>query len=227
MSGITMERSMRSKLIVLLILGNFLVSACTLMDGGGESTALPTSSVGQTSIPASPTIDGPVLETPPLEVTTEPELTETVSLPPIATIAPTPQFVVQPGTPVGTVNIIKPDLSCDWMGIGGQVFGPGGVPVDSLIVEVGGNIVGNEISQLAITGNASIFGPGGYLVELGEVPIASEGTLWIQLFSEGDPQSEKIYLTTYAECDRNLLIVNFMDSSSMADVQIRLPVIIK
>lgn len=219
---------MRSRFIVVFILGILLISACNLVEIGGESTAIPTSEDNHTPLPTSPTGDGPGMETPTLEETTdsEPAPTETVSITPTATMVPTPtpHFVVQPGTPIGTVNIVKPDTSCNWIGIGGQVFGQDGVPVDGLIVEVGGSISGNEISQLAITGNAPILGPGGYLFELGDMPISSDGTVWLQLYSDGVPQSEKIFLTTYAECERNLLLVNFTESTA---VQVRLPIIIK
>lgn len=222
---------MRSTFIVVFILGILIVSACTLQEGGGASTAIPTSDDNHTPMPTSPTGDGPGMETPTLEETTdsEPALTETVSIPPTATLVPTPtpHFVVQPGTPLGTSNIVEPDSSCDWMGIGGQVFDQDNVPVNDLIVEVGGTILGNQISQLAITGNAPIFGPGGYLIELGDMPMASDGTLWMLLYLDGVPQSEKIFLNTYAECERNLLIINFMESTAISDIQVQLPIIIK
>ena len=114
-----------------------------------------------------------------------------------------------------------------WMGIGGQVFDAVGVPVDGLIVELGGTIACTEISILAITGNAPVFGPGGYIIELGNTPVASEGTLWLQLLSEGEPQSEKIVLATSAECEQNLLLVNFTERHTVSDIQVRLPIIIK
>ncbi|MCK5430107.1 MAG: hypothetical protein KAI94_11580, partial [Anaerolineales bacterium] len=81
---------------------------------------------------------------------------------------------------------------------------------------------------LAITGNTPVFGPGGYLIVLADIPIASDGTLWLQLYdSAGEPQSNKIFLTTYSECERNLLLVNFSESVTISDVQVRLPIIIK
>jgi hypothetical protein len=138
-----------------------------------------------------------------------------------------PRFMLQPGTPKGTVNFVNPEMDCNWVGIGGQVFDADGVPVDGLIVELGGTIAGNEISKLTITGNAPVFGPGGYVIELGNTPVASEGTLWLQLLSEGEPQSEKILLVTSADCEQNLLLVNFSEIHTVSDIQVRLPIIIK
>jgi hypothetical protein len=41
-------------------------------------------------------------------------------------------------------------------------------------------------------------------------PADSESTLWIQLFSlEGTPLSDQIYLITYDDCQKNLLLMNF------------------
>jgi hypothetical protein len=40
--------------------------------------------------------------------------------------------------------------------------------------------------------------------------VASSGTLWVQAVdAAGMPLSERVYLTTYPDCEHNLLIVNF------------------
>lgn len=220
---------MRFLNLIVLIWLILTLSACTSI-GGGDSTSVPTVGIF-TPFPTSPTEVGGGVGTPTLEVTkvSDPTPTGTVSVPSTPTIVPTPmpRFMVQPGTPKGTENFVNPEIDCNWMGIGGQVFDADGVPVDGLIVELGGTIAGTEISFLAITGNAPVFGPGGYIIELGNTPVASEGTLWLQLLSEGEPQSEKILLATSAECEQNLLLVNFTESHTVSGIQVRLPIIIK
>jgi hypothetical protein len=56
----------------------------------------------------------------------------------------------------------------------------------------------------------SIYGPGGYEFELGEGPVASTQTLWVQLLDQAMlPLSDKIYFDTFSECDKNLILINF------------------
>jgi len=131
--------------------------------------------------------------------------------------SPTPfyRYIVQPGTPVHTANFVNPGAACDWMGIGGQVFGRDEKPVSGLIVEVGGNLDGEPILVLSLTGNSSVLGPGGYEITLADKTIASQETLWLQLYDlNGMPQSEKISFDTMAgegSCDKNLIIINFSE----------------
>lgn len=220
---------MRFRYLIISILLMLSLAACTTI-GGGDSTGIPTEGISTPSLTLPTDIVGGK-ETPTLDHTEDVvlTLTGTVSVPSTPTMVPTPmaRFMIQPGTPKRTVNFANPDMNCDWMGVGGQVFGDKGSPVDGIVVELGGTIAGTEISLLAITGNAPVFGPGGYIFELGNTPVASEGTLWLQLLSEGEQQSEKILLTTSAECEQNLLLVNFSESITVSDIQVRLPIIIK
>jgi hypothetical protein len=66
-------------------------------------------------------------------------------------------------------------------------------------------------TKTAMTGIAPQFGPGGYEIQISDLPIASTKTLWIQLVDPALlPISDKIYFDTYAECDKNLTIINFV-----------------
>ena len=127
-------------------------------------------------------------------------------------------FVLQAGTPTFTSNFIDLEASCDWMGVGGQVFDRNDKPVTGLVAEVGGSLEDKVILSLALTGGSTILGPGGYVVKLTDQPIASENTLWIQLFDLGGaPLSEKIYFSTFADsakCEKNLVIINFRELGS-------------
>jgi hypothetical protein len=140
------------------------------------------------------------------------------------------RYSLQMGTPAATANFLQPEAGCSWMGIGGQVFNRNDRPVAGLIVEVGGILDGSPILLLSITGDSTALGPGGYEVKLADGPVASQGTLWLQLHDlMGIPQSEKIYFDTYSgegECDRNLVIINFRELSN-EQVEQYLPSIFK
>jgi hypothetical protein len=61
-----------------------------------------------------------------------------------------------------------------------------------------------------LTGSAPALGPAGYVFNLSDHPIASQGTLFIQLRdNQGIPLSERIPITTFDTCDKNLVLVNW------------------
>lgn len=225
---------MKSRINIAIILAMFVLSSCTLptlpdldIPDLGRPTrvvVIPPDATNppQDEVPVGTATATTTPEIAPLPTETSPEATPTV--------APTPpaRFVLQAGTPLGTTNFAQPGRGCNWMGIGGQVFGLEGLPVTDLVIEVGGTLGGSDVSQLAVTGGTAAFGPGGYLVELAEQPIASEETLWLQLYdSAGEAQSTKITISTYAECERNLVLVNFSDREARADKKVSLPLILK
>jgi hypothetical protein len=212
--------------VFVLIL--FVLTACSLPTVGEQT-------------PLAPTISSPVEVTPTfiLPETAEPEPSPTM----IATeiIQPTPpvkvidsaqstpvivatpvemyRFVVQAGTPVLTSNFVDLEAGCNWMGVAGQVFNRTDQPVEGLIAEVGGSLAGNTTLSLALTGGFSALGSGGYLIKLSDQPIASENTLWVQLFDlSGTALSEKVYFSTFAGddgCEKNLVVVNFRELGSL------------
>jgi len=122
-------------------------------------------------------------------------------------------FEVQPSTPIGMVAWFNlPSPGCSYMGVGGQVFDFQGAPRNGLIVRIGGMMEANSIEAIdAVTRADSPLGPGGYLFDLATKPIASDKTLWLQLFDpeSGEPLSESLYLTTYDQCEANLVLVNW------------------
>ncbi len=140
-------------------------------------------------------------------------------------------YAVQLGTPVGTINFVRPELGCNWMGVGGQVFGSDGKPVNGVIVEVEGGLAGQSILNLSLTGDETILGPGGYVIQLADQPVASQGALWLQLFDlEGNPLSDAITFDTDGgdlACEKNLTVINFSEISGKRKYEFRLPLIIK
>ncbi|MEJ2550532.1 MAG: hypothetical protein P8Z34_07610 [Anaerolineales bacterium] len=158
---------------------------------------------------ATPTEDGTIE----LETTPSPtEAPETAT----ATITETPEeeaeypFVLQVGSPAPIENFIN-GMGCDFLGVFGQVFNEDNQPVLELTVHLGGELEGvGEIDLYALTGSEPDAGPGGYLFNVATEPIASSGTLWIQLEDgDGNPISEQVYFDTSDACSENLILVNW------------------
>ncbi len=120
-------------------------------------------------------------------------------------------YILQTGTPMNVTGFSHADLGCKWMGIGGQVFNIQSEPVLFLVVEAGGVLNGNPVSALALTGSATAWGPGGFEIKLSDQPVESKGTVWVQFYDlGGTPVSDKVYLTTYRDCDKNAILVNMI-----------------
>jgi hypothetical protein len=50
-------------------------------------------------------------------------------------------------------------------------------------------------------------------VKIGNQPVASSGTLKIQIFDlNGTPQTPLVPINTYADCSKNFILVNFSES---------------
>ncbi|MGA2111336.1 MAG: hypothetical protein ABSG98_04195 [Anaerolineales bacterium] len=161
-----------------------------------------------------------------------PSLTSTATVPPTATATALPSATPSPTyTPTetpypvalsssGVVAMQAPDpRGCSYAGVAGQVFGPNnGAPIIGLLIHLQGKWGSKTFNANgtagappdAVTGTATTFGPGGYELVLGTAPVASQGTLWIQVRdANGQPLSALVGLTTYADCTQNLLLVNF------------------
>lgn len=168
-----------------------------------------------------PTQPPPPTNTPRPTITLEPTATlfslATPTPPPSATPVVSPTRTPKPtGLPYGvTVNALesttyRADTSCAMMYVAGQALDSRNNPAMGLIVKLGGSVPGKSFNETTLTGIAVAYGPGGFEFELGIPPAASKNTLWVQLFDQANaPMSEQIYLTTYAECNRNLIYVRF------------------
>ena len=231
---------MRRYLLVLAAIGIFFFSGC--------STEAPDTGEGTQSFPTTGTIpstnlspeDTPTLgelftQMPPGEIST---MTPTMEIPPTNVVPsvpapPTPtslppfSYYLQPGTPVGIGNFIDPQLGCNWMGIGGQVFDQNHEPVSGVVVIVGGVLEGVDVNRMAVSGSTPIIGPGGFSIDLTDHPVSSDGSLWVQLFDqEGKPKTGRILLTTSGDCEHNLVLVNWIETSSL-QTSVQLPIIMK
>ena len=174
------------------------------------STFVPTSTVPpiDTETPPDPSPTGIL----PSETPGEGQPTETpVLVTPSPTASEGMPFVLHPGDPVAINNIGHQELGCNWMGAAGRAFDLSGAPIEQgLFVQLGGTLNDEPVEMLGMLGMVSTYGPGSYEFVLGDTPIDSTQMLWVQLFDQAMlPLSEQIYFDTFADCDKNLILINF------------------
>jgi hypothetical protein len=131
---------------------------------------------------------------------------------PQATVTPGGMsFVLQQGSPQAISNIFDLNAGCDWMGVGGQALDMTGAPVVGLIVQLGGTLDGRSFDGVvSMTGTALQLGPGGFVFQLADQPVPSQGRLWVQLLDQQLlPLSDRLYFNTYSDCAQNLIVIQF------------------
>ena len=145
----------------------------------------------------------------PTAIVVAPETTSTPTTEP--TTAPTAfTYTLQEGSIGYTTQFAYPDLGCAWMGIAGTVFDAEGNAAENMIVHVDGP---DGFAIDAIAGTRPEFGPAGYEVTLAKAPTNSDQMYVVQLLDVfGEPVSERYAVTTFDDCDRNLILVNFVHS---------------
>jgi hypothetical protein len=131
-------------------------------------------------------------------------------MPATATLRPGPYFVVN-----GLITAIpatdkNPTVGCTWLGIGGVVTNRSGDPLVGIILSLAGSLDFTTYNQTTLSGAAPQYGEGGYEFYLGGALTASQGNLYLQIVGEdGQPISDPIAITTYSDCQRNLILINF------------------
>ncbi|MFZ5809886.1 MAG: hypothetical protein ACOY16_11445 [Chloroflexota bacterium] len=153
--------------------------------------------------------------------TPQPSPTFTSTLPPTPTETSTPtslppemvRYALSAGSPKATNSTaFHPQEGCKWMGVAGQVLDQNGSPVPSgsVLLVVQGFLGDQEIDLAGMAGTAPQYGPAGYEIVLGDVPFATQASLWIQLFDpQGQPLTDRIFFDTYGTCEQNLVLINF------------------
>jgi len=195
----------------------------------------PTSTITPRPLPAtwtpSPTIPPSETPTPRPTYTLEPSFTPFYLTPQeytptqteISTITSTTATLATPTTspsPTGmafaaTVDYIAstayhPDAGCTWMGVAGQVVDMNNSPILYLTIHLGGKVGDQVMDYLGLSGTAPTYGQSGFEFVLANKPVASTQTLWIQLLDQQNmPFSDKIYLDTFEDCAKNLIMVRF------------------
>jgi hypothetical protein len=107
-------------------------------------------------------------------------------------------------------TVVHPELACNWAGIGGTVVDNNGSQVIGTVVVLRGSLNGNQIEQQTVSGINKEYGQSGFEFVLGNAPIATNKTLYVQLVDQSNlPLSDPIYVTTSADCTKNLVLVRF------------------
>jgi len=140
-------------------------------------------------------------------ITPTPIVTPTEANP---TITSTPMPVSAEITYMASTDF-HPDKNCDWLGVAGKVLGTDGKPLQNQTVLLGGSLDGQDIQSIPkLSGENQAYGLSGFEFVLGDHPIASTQTLWIQLFDNtGRPLTDKVFFDTYTDCTQNLVMVVF------------------
>ncbi len=157
-----------------------------------------------------PTLTSTPTNLPEPTATYTPAPTKTPVPSPTATVF-TPKYVLQEGSPAYQRGWMHDSLDCSWMGVAGQIFGPKDQPVTDMVVVVTGELAGQPLDLLGVAGAETGYGPGGYEVELAGQPLGSSGALAVRLYGmDGNPQSEPVTFDTYADCEKNLVVINWV-----------------
>lgn len=117
-------------------------------------------------------------------------------------------YTLQGAVPVALPNIAN-DEGCNWMGIAGLVFDLDKKDVPGLIVR----LTGGGLNQDKVTGSSPEFGLSGYQFFLSDHPVETEDVYRVQLlYVTGEALSDVVFVDTFADCSRNLLLVNFVQN---------------
>ena len=165
--------------------------------------------------------------------------TETPTIQPTITETPRPTFTVIPTntlivlytetfTPTSEPATATPELpfaanvqftdakkvhaetNCDWLGVGGTVTDKDNNPMPGVVIRVQGILLEEPVDLMTVSGVSQVYGKSGFEFLLGNLPVASENDLWIQLFdSAGMPLSGEVFFNTSAECEKNLVLIHF------------------
>jgi len=197
-----------------------------------EPTGLPATQPGETkepgftatytSVPSSPTQAASATVLPSSTPTPIPSSTATFT--PTYTHTPAPTFTptavpyaLQQLNPFYLANFTHPGDGCGWMGVAGQIFNKEGHVQKEIVIKAGGSINGVELIEDMVMPLSEpeidlAYGPGGFEITLATEVAATDAEAWIQIYSlTGDPLSERIYLVTYDDCLKNLILMNFSE----------------
>lgn len=165
-------------------------------------------------VPTEPVLISQPTGTPPPLIAApagSPTLEITFTATPIPTIASEMLFGASSVSAVKSTFIPHLEaLGCGWFGVGGTVDDVNNEPITGVVVRLNGVLNGKPIELTTLSGISPGYGKAGYEFYLGNVPLSSSEELYVQLLDEaGMPLSEKVFLSTSADCERNLILVRF------------------
>ncbi len=190
----------------------------TIVIPTNTATLTPTNTLPATHTP-TPTLTPIPTDTPTPTPTLDPATAIALLIPTLEVTTsgtqPTPtgpySYAVVAGNPIAISSaIMRPDDECKWMGVAGQVVDMNDSPVLGLRIQLYGVFKGRVMATTSLSGTVNRYGPAGYEIQISDAPVQTTNTLWVQLFNQaGGAISDKVYIKTYANCDQNLIIVNF------------------
>jgi hypothetical protein len=160
-----------------------------------------------------------------INVTATQTLVPTITLQPSPTsfslIPPTetPTLTPTPKAPFSaSVNVLQSDTTiphlqasgCNWQGVGGSVVDANNSDIIGMVIRIAGRYNGKTVSMTTVSGVSPDYGKSGFEFVLGTVPISSNDTLYLQLLDQaGLPLADNIYIDTFNDCKKNLILVRF------------------
>jgi len=181
-----------------------------------DPNAPPTATVTPIQLDATWTVapSEVVTETPTLlpTYTLEPSATPFSLVTPTVTLTPT----ATPKAPFSATityiasTIIHQEAACNWQGIGGTIVDANNADMLRITVRLVGFYNDKSKNEITVSSIAPEYGKSGFEFVLGTVPISSKGELYLQLEDQSMlPLSEKIYVDTFNDCSKNLVLVRF------------------
>jgi hypothetical protein len=161
---------------------------------------------------ASPTIEPTITDTP------RPSATPYASPTLVSLITPsvTPTFTATPKAPFSSTvtylasTVYHADAACNWLGVAGTVVDTKNSEVIGMVVRLVGTLNGKRVEMTQVSGVTPAYGKSGFEFFLGTVPISSNDTLMVQLLDQAAlPLSENVYIDTFNDCNKNLVIIRF------------------
>jgi hypothetical protein len=79
-----------------------------------------------------------------------------------------------------------------------------------MVIRLVGTYNRKTITVTTVSGISTDYGKSGFEFVLGSVPVSSKGDLYLQLLDQaGLPLSDNVYLDTFNDCKKNLVLVRF------------------
>jgi len=129
----------------------------------------------------------------------------------------TPTFTPTPKAPFSAIvsppissTIFHPEAACNWLGVVGTVVDSKNGDVLYQTIQLLGTLNGKPVELKTVSGIFPVLGKSGFEFFLGTVPISSNHTLYLRLLDQaGLPLSDNIYIDTYNDCNKNMIVVRF------------------
>ncbi len=200
----------RRYLILAASLLGLLVSGCVIFPYASDTQINLTQVIATSTSTVEPT-STKAISTATLGTVFSPTPTDLPEMPTVTPTALSLAFVLQEGNPLYLPNFTHPDAGCAWLGLAGQVFDAQGNELLDLTILAGDIQNASEDPICVKTGTALAYGLGGYEIQLSATPVASSERFWIQVYDpNGLPLTDKIFFTTFEDCNQNLVLINLI-----------------